>query len=66
MPETAPNVKIKAVRGFGAEVILKGRTFADAAAELPRLVAERGLVLTRRSTIIRHHRGAGHHRHRDA
>jgi threonine dehydratase len=46
MPETAPNVKIKAVRGFGAEVILKGRTFADAAAELPRLIAERGLILT--------------------
>jgi threonine dehydratase len=45
MPETAPNVKIKAVRGFGAEVILKGQTFADAAAELPRLIAERGLVL---------------------
>jgi threonine dehydratase len=45
MPETAPNVKIKAVRGFGAEVILKGKTFADAAAELPALMAERGLVL---------------------
>ncbi|MGL4240709.1 MAG: threonine ammonia-lyase [Beijerinckiaceae bacterium] len=45
MPETAPAVKIKAVRGFGAEVILKGQTFADAAAELPRLIAERGLVL---------------------
>jgi threonine dehydratase len=44
MPETAPNVKIKAVRGFGAEVILKGQTFADAAAEVPRLIAERGLV----------------------
>jgi threonine dehydratase len=45
MPETAPAVKIKAVRGFGAEVILKGRTFADAAAELPALIAERGLLL---------------------
>lgn len=45
MPETAPNVKIKAVRGFGAEVILKGQTFADAAAELPGLIAQRGLVL---------------------
>jgi threonine dehydratase len=45
MPETAPNVKIKAVRGFGAEVILKGQTFADAAAELPGLIAGRGLVL---------------------
>jgi threonine dehydratase len=45
MPETAPAVKIKAVRGFGAEVILKGRTFADAAAELPGLIAARGLVL---------------------
>jgi threonine dehydratase len=45
MPETAPNVKIKAVKGFGAEVILKGQTFADAAAELPGLIASRGLVL---------------------
>jgi threonine dehydratase len=45
MPETAPSVKIKAVKGFGAEVILKGRTFADAAAELPALIAARGLVL---------------------
>lgn len=45
MPETAPSVKIKAVKGFGAEVILRGRTFADAAAELPDLVSKRGLVL---------------------
>jgi threonine dehydratase len=44
MPETAPNVKIKACRGFGAEVILKGQTFADAAAEVPGLIAARGLV----------------------
>jgi threonine dehydratase len=44
MPETAPNVKIKACRGFGAEVILKGATFADASAEIPTLVAERGLI----------------------
>jgi threonine dehydratase len=40
MPETAPNVKIKAVRGFGAEVILKGKTFADDAA----IIAGQGTV----------------------
>jgi threonine dehydratase len=44
MPETAPNVKIKACRGFGAEVILHGSTFADASALVPELVAARGLI----------------------
>jgi threonine dehydratase len=44
MPETAPNVKIKACRGFGAEVILHGATFADAAARVPDLVATRALI----------------------
>ena len=44
MPETAPLVKIAAVRAFGATVLLRGRTFADAAAAIPDIIAARGLV----------------------
>ncbi|MDT2020935.1 threonine ammonia-lyase [Methylocella sp. CPCC 101449] len=45
MPETTPAVKVMGVRDCGAEVILAGKTFADAAERLPDLIAERGLVL---------------------
>jgi threonine dehydratase len=45
MPVTAPAVKVMGARGFGAEVILHGKTFADAAELLPTLTAERGLIL---------------------
>jgi threonine dehydratase len=45
MPVTAPVVKAAGARDFGAEVILHGKTFADAAELLPGLIAERGLVL---------------------
>ncbi|MBV9432251.1 MAG: threonine ammonia-lyase [Hyphomicrobiales bacterium] len=45
MPVTAPAVKVMGAREFGAEVILHGKTFADAAELLPRLMAERGLIL---------------------
>jgi threonine dehydratase len=45
MPETAPIVKASGARDFGAEVILHGKTFADAAELIPGLIAERGLVL---------------------
>ena len=45
MPVTAPAVKVMGARGFGAEVILHGKTFADAAELLPALTAERGLIL---------------------
>ncbi len=45
MPVTAPAVKVMGAREFGAEVILHGKTFADAAELLPALRAERGLVL---------------------
>ncbi|MDH7798444.1 MULTISPECIES: threonine ammonia-lyase [unclassified Beijerinckia] len=45
MPETAPAVKVMGVRDCGAEVILHGKTFADAAERIPALIAERGLVL---------------------
>ncbi len=45
MPVTAPVVKASGARDFGAEVILHGKTFADAAELLPGLIAERGLIL---------------------
>lgn len=45
MPETAPAVKVMGVRDCGAEVILSGKTFAEAAERIPELMAERGLVL---------------------
>src|SRR6516164_4857703 len=45
MPETAPIVKASGARDFGAEVILHGKTFADAAELIPGLISERGLVL---------------------
>lgn len=44
MPETAPQVKVAAVRAFGAEVILHGRTFTAAAALVPELMMTRGLT----------------------
>ncbi|MBV9517135.1 MAG: threonine ammonia-lyase [Hyphomicrobiales bacterium] len=45
MPVTAPAVKVMGAREFGADVILHGKTFADAAELLPTLTVERGLVL---------------------
>ena len=45
MPVTAPAVKVMGAREFGAEVILHGKTFADAAELLPALTSERGLIL---------------------
>lgn len=44
MPQTAPLVKVAAVRALGAEVILHGHTFAQAATAVPDLVAMRGLT----------------------
>ena len=44
MPETAPVVKVSAVRAFGAEVILRGRTFSDAASAAAALAEERELT----------------------
>ncbi len=44
MPQTAPVVKVSAVRAFGAEVILRGRTFSDAAVAAADLAEERNLA----------------------
>lgn len=45
MPATAPAVKVNRVRAFGADVILHGETFADAANLLPAFIAEHGATL---------------------
>jgi threonine dehydratase len=45
MPETAPLAKVQATRGYGATVIQQGRTFAEAAATMQRIAAERGLTV---------------------
>jgi len=45
MPETAPQVKIARVRELGAEVVLQGATFAEAAAALDALTVQRDMVL---------------------
>ena len=43
MPTTTPRLKIEAVRGFGAEVVLHGDSFSDAHARALELEAERGM-----------------------
>ncbi|WP_160152336.1 threonine ammonia-lyase, biosynthetic [Microbulbifer sp. ALW1] len=44
MPSTTPAIKVNAVRMRGAEVVLHGDTFDEAAARAKELVEERGLV----------------------
>ncbi|MEW5248318.1 threonine ammonia-lyase, biosynthetic [Microbulbifer discodermiae] len=44
MPTTTPQIKVNAVRMRGAEVVLWGDSFDEAAAHAHRLVEERGLV----------------------
>ncbi|WHI45234.1 threonine ammonia-lyase, biosynthetic [Microbulbifer sp. VAAF005] len=44
MPKTTPQIKVSAVRMRGAEVVLHGDTFDEAAARARELVEERGLV----------------------
>ena len=45
MPETTPVTKVRNVAAFGAQVILTGQTFADAAASLPEIAARDNLVI---------------------
>lgn len=45
MPQSAPHTKVNRVKSFGAEVILHGQTFADAATLLPDLIQSRNLTL---------------------
>lgn len=44
MPETAPQSKVDATRGYGAEVVLHGEGFDDAREKCNELAAESGLV----------------------
>ena len=44
MPETTPRIKSDEVASYGAEIVLKGETYSDAADEAKRLVAEKGLT----------------------
>ena len=44
MPVTTPSIKVRAVRALGAEVLLHGDSYDDAAARALALAAERGLV----------------------
>ena len=44
MPETAPRLKVEEVASYGAEIVLKGETYSDAAEEAKRLVREKGLT----------------------
>ncbi len=45
MPETTPLVKVTSARKFGAEVVLFGSSYDDAAEHAEELVRERGLTL---------------------
>src|SRR5512139_2511330 len=44
MPVTTPSIKVRAVRALGAEVLLHGDSYDDAAARALALATERGLV----------------------
>ena len=44
MPETTPRIKYEEVASYGAEIVLKGETYSDAAEEAKRLVREKGLA----------------------
>jgi threonine dehydratase len=44
MPETAPSVKVEAVRALGAEIILHGESYSDANAHATELTEARGLA----------------------
>ncbi len=44
MPQTTPDIKVDAVRGMGAEVVLHGDSYSDAQTHCDRLVAETGMT----------------------
>ncbi|HKJ00567.1 MAG TPA: threonine ammonia-lyase, biosynthetic [bacterium] len=44
MPRTTPAIKVAAVRALGAEVVLEGDSYSDAAEHCMRLVAETGMT----------------------
>ena len=44
MPKTTPSIKVDAVKGWGAKVVLEGDTYDEAAAYAQNLVAEKGMT----------------------
>ncbi len=44
MPETTPKIKVEAVQGFGATVILEGHNYSEAAAHALSLTRESGMI----------------------
>jgi threonine dehydratase len=44
MPKTTPQIKVDAVRGRGAKVVLHGDTYDEASAHAQKLVKEKGMV----------------------
>ena len=44
MPQTTPRIKVDAVRGMGAEVVLAGDTYGDAKAHCDTLVTQTGMT----------------------
>jgi threonine dehydratase len=44
MPRTAPEIKVNAVRNFGAQVVLHGDSYSEAAEHCQRLVAESAMT----------------------
>ena len=44
MPQTTPSIKVDAVKGMGAEVVLAGDSYADAKAHCDTLVVETGMT----------------------
>ena len=44
MPRTAPEIKVNAVRNFGAQVVLHGDSYSEAAEHCQRLVAENAMT----------------------
>jgi len=45
MPETTPLVKVASARRLGAEIVLHGQSYDEAAAQAAELVREKGLIL---------------------
>jgi threonine dehydratase len=45
MPVTTPGVKVQRTARLGAQILLRGANFAEASAEIPRLVSDGGLTL---------------------
>ena len=59
MPTTTPLIKVNNTKSYGANVLLHGSTFDDAAAEAARLSAEQGLTYIHPFTDLRVATGQG-------